>query len=517
MNDGKVCISVCAETAEELIEKIKLATEIADVVEVRFDCISKSLPASLFSRLKKLRDSYDGILLATFRPRSQGGKSDLTPDERREFWIRPHLPEIVDWVDLEEDLSEEDINRHFGKAFETTIKSYHNFTESPIDLVETFERLSIKPEDISKIAVQTESITDSLSVWRLLQRAESEGKQMIPIAMGEAGKWTRILGLAYGAPITYASLEEGNETAPGQISARNLIDVYHVKELDKETEIYGIIGNPVSHSLSPYIHNAAFKDQGINAVYIPFEVSNLDEFIRRMVRAETREIDWNLTGFSVTAPHKESIIKHLDLIDGASSEIGAVNTVKIIDGRLCGYNTDAYGFIEPLREIYGDLKNAEVGLIGSGGAARACLYALRKDGANATIFARNKEKGLALASEFEVKYSPVTQNETAFADLDVLVNASPLGALGILETQTPVTADQFSNLQLAYDLVYNPCQTLFLREAKSKGVKTIGGFEMLIAQAARQFEIWKGSKVSKEKITIAALRRLSETNTNKSI
>ncbi len=214
--------------------------------------------------------------------------------------------------------------------------------------------------------------------------------------MGEAGKWTRILGLAYGSPLTYASLESGTETAPGQISAKDLIEVYRVKELDEQTEIYGIIGNPVSHSLSPYMHNAAFKHHKLNAVYIPFEVSNLDEFIKRMVRTETREIDWNLKGFRVTIPHKEAIMKYLDFIDEDAKKIGAVNTVHIVEGKLYGYNTDANGFIEPLRNAYGDLKDANVGIIGNGGAARACIYALKKEGANVTIFARNPEKAKPL-------------------------------------------------------------------------------------------------------------------------
>ncbi|MCB1023721.1 MAG: shikimate dehydrogenase, partial [Acidobacteria bacterium] len=267
------------------------------------------------------------------------------------------------------------------------------------------------------------------------------------------------------------------------------------------------------HSLSPYIHNAAFKEKRLNAVYIPFEVSDLDEFIKRMVRAETREIDWNLRGFSVTAPHKVSIMRHLDLIDEAAKDVGAVNTVKIIDGRLCGYNTDADGFIDPLRDAFGDLKNAKIGIIGSGGAARACIYALRKDGALVTVIARNQEKGLALANEFDVEFLQLTKNENGFTDLDILINATPLGTIGPLEKQSPVSEDQISNLQLLYDLVYNPFETLFLREAKSKGVKTIGGIEMLIAQAARQFEIWTGSAISTEIMSNAALLRLNKTRT----
>ncbi|MCB1023724.1 MAG: type I 3-dehydroquinate dehydratase, partial [Acidobacteria bacterium] len=249
MNNGKVCISVCAKTSGEFVEKIKHAAQIADIVEARFDCISGPLPESLFSELRKLSDSLAGKLLVTYRPRTEGGNYDLSPAQRIEFWTNSGVSELADWADLEEDVSEEVLTGSFRNALGSIIKSHHNFVGSPEDIDEVFERLSINEEDISKIAVHADRITDCIPVWRILKTAISAGKRMIPIAMGEAGKWTRILGLAYGSPLAYASLEEGIETAPGQISARDLLDVYRVKDLDTETAIYGIIGNPVSHSL----------------------------------------------------------------------------------------------------------------------------------------------------------------------------------------------------------------------------------------------------------------------------
>ena len=210
-------------------------------------------------------------------------------------------------------------------------------------------------------------------------------QQIIPIAMGESGKWTRILGLAHGAFMTYAALDTGKETAPGQVSAKDLIEVYRAKELDENTEVYGIIGGNTSYSMSPYIHNAAFKFHKLNAVFVPLQMQNLDEFIKRMVRAETREIDLNFKGFAVTIPHKQNIIKHLDYLDDSAKKIGAVNTVKIENGKLYGYNTDAHGFIEPLKNAYGNLKNTKVAILGAGGAARACIYALKKEGAEVTL------------------------------------------------------------------------------------------------------------------------------------
>jgi len=326
--------------------------------------------------------------------------------------------------------------------------------------------------------------------------------------MGEAGKWTRILGLAHGAFMTYAALDAGKETASGQITAQDLIETYRVKELDERTEIYGIIGNPVSHSLSPYIHNAAFKFYRLNAVYIPFEVKNLDEFIAKFIRQETREIELNFKGFSVTIPHKQAIIKHLDFIDETAEKIGAVNTVKIIEGKLYGYNTDAQGFIEPLKNAYGDLKDANIAIVGSGGAARACVYALQQAEAKTTIFARDFEKGKILAEEFQAAAGDLKSPTLDFQSFDIVINATPLGTIGDLENETPVIARQIKTIHLAYDLVYNPFETRFLREAKSAGVPTIGGLAMLISQAMAQFKIWTALDAPMKEMSRAALNKL---------
>ncbi len=501
MNNGKICVSVCAETGDEIFKKIKSAENLADIIEIRLDCIANEQFLKTFAFLVSKK-----ILLLTYRPKEQGGNIEADKQQRIIFWNAFVANGLLDkrkfWIDCEYDLKSEIPNLKFQK-----IISFHDFQTVPQNLESIFVSLSEK-NSISKIAVQANEITDSLAVWKLLDKAKSENKLLIPIAMGEAGKWTRILGLAYGSPLTYASLEEGNETAPGQISAKDLIEVYRVKELDEQTEIYGIIGDPVSQSMSPYMHNAAFKHHNLNAVYIPLEVKNLDEFIKRMVREETREINWNLKGFSITILHKQAIMKHLDFIDEDAEKIGAVNTVKIIDRRLCGFNTDAHGFIEPLRNSYGDLKDANVGIIGNGGAARACVYSLKKEGANVTIFARNIEKAKPLAEEFRVQSLEFRVGENNFDNFDILVNASPLGMKGEFENQTPATAEQLKNLHLVYDLVYNPFETLYMREAKSVDVPTIGGLAMLVAQGMKQFEIWTELDAPMQIMSRAALRKL---------
>lgn len=503
MNNGKICVSLCAETAEETLEQIRRAENFADVIEVRLDYIeSKQLHKTLaFLASKK-------PLLLTYRPQGQGGKATDDLDSRKLFWevfLRGGFNDSRKrWVDYEYDL----INLQ-KTSNPVTIRSFHDFSGVPENLSEIFENLSAESA-VAKIAIRTESVSDSVGVWKLLEKARRENKSIIPIAMGEAGKWTRILGLAHGAFMTYAALETENKTAPGQISARDLVETYRVKELNKETSVYGVIGNPVSHSLSPFIHNAAFKFHNLNAVYIPFEAQNPDEFLRRMVKPATREIDLNFKGFSVTIPHKQAVLKHLDSIDETARKIGAVNTIKIADGKFYGYNTDADAFIEPLLNTYGDLRGAKVAIFGAGGATRACLFALRKAGAEAVIFARNPKAAKSLAEDFAVKVREfrVLNQKYTLENFDIVVNATPLGTIGKLENETPISAEQLKNVKLVYDLVYNPSETQFLKQANSVGVPTIGGLAMLISQAAQQFKIWTEIDAPAELMRQVALQKL---------
>lgn len=513
MNNGKICISVCAGTADELIEQTKRAEDLADVIEIRFDCLDEGETKGkrfelIIEQIKKTRTKKS--VLATYRPREQGGKRELTEHERGNFFRYLNLNNIADYADVEVDMAFIFEFERFARI--DLIHSYHNFSSDHVELEKIYCRLS-KKSKITKIAVQSEDVTDTIPVWKLLEKAKSDKKQIIPIAMGESGKWTRILGLAHGAFMTYAALDPGKETAPGQVSAKDLIEVYRAKELDENTEVYGILGNNTSVSMSPYIHNAAFKFHDLNSVFVPLQVHDLDEFIRRMVKPETREIELNFKGFSVTIPHKQAIVKHLDFIDDAAKKIGAVNTVKIVDGKLYGCNTDANGFIEPLKNAYGDLKNTKVAILGAGGAARACIYALENEGANVTVFARDLEKAKSLTEDFEVGLQKLTKTKnqkpkTEFKEFEILVNTTPLGMKGKADGETPAIAEQLEGLNLVYDLIYIPFQTPLMTEADKAGVPKIGGLAMLIAQAIEQQKIWTGLDAPMREMSRAASEKL---------
>jgi 3-dehydroquinate dehydratase / shikimate dehydrogenase len=358
-----------------------------------------------------------------------------------------------------------------------------------------------------KIAITVGDAAEAVDVWKLLA---SEGTEVIPIAMGEAGKWTRILGAAHGAPIAYASLDDGSNTAPGQIAAKYLRDVFRVKELDRDTNVYGVIAGDTSYSLSPYMHNAAFTKAEINSVFIPLQVRDIDAFVRRMVNPATREVELNFRGFSVTNPHKQAIMNYLDGVDDTAQKIGAVNTVNVDDGKLVGYNTDAPGFIAPLKLMYGDLKGARAVVVGAGGAARACVYALLSAGADVVIAARDGSKAAALADEFGVASQPLNTDHRPLTT-DILINATPLGTAGGGEDETVARSEELGHVKLVYDLVYNPSETRLIKEAKAAGVRTLGGIDMLIAQGAEQFSIWTGDAAPVDEMRNAVIERLNRT------
>jgi 3-dehydroquinate dehydratase / shikimate dehydrogenase len=500
MNKGKICISIYARTSAELFQKIARAEPTADVVEVRFDCLETAELDAALDALPMISKQY----LITYRPSEQGGKRVLPRSQRIMFWKR-----AVKALSGRAFLADHEADLDFPFSFGTgqVIRSQHYFGNSPADLRGDYWELADLGDSAVKIAVNCPDITDTIKVWNLLETAEKNEGQVVPIAMGEAGKWTRILGPAHGSVMTYAALDGGEETAPGQITANEMIDVFRVTELDRDTQVYGIIAGDTSYSTSPWMHNAAFRAAKMNRVFVPLQVADLDGFIRRMVRRETREIDVPFAGFSVTNPHKQGIMRHLDETDETAARIGAVNTVRVNNGKFQGFNTDAPGFIAPLISAFGDLKGARAAVAGAGGAARACVYALKQEGAHVTVLARNVEKARQLGEEFEVAVSELPVGHRSY-ETDILVNTTPLGTKGETVDLTIAEADQIRGVKLLYDLVYNPAETRLMREAKQAGVPAISGVDMLIAQGAKQFEIWTGEAAPVGAMAEAVRKRL---------
>ncbi len=495
---SKICISICTETLEKLKEKLELIQ--TDVVEVRLDCLNE-IP---YETLKALIGKKQFIF--TYRPKNQGGQTSVSRRER--LAVLKKIAESINEnsiIDCEFDLLPEANSFNCKKVI-----SFHSFDSNTKNIEKIYSWIANDAE-ILKIAIFVNEATDAIDLWRILTVARNQGRKLIPIAMGEAGKWTRILGLAYGAYLTFASLDESETTAPGQISFSELRNVYRAEELDESSEVYGLLAGETAYSLSPYIHNIAFKYHNIKAVFVPFQVKNLGRFLSEMVFEKSRKIQLNLKGFAVTNPHKETIIPHLDEIDEKAKIIGAVNTVKIQNGKLIGFNTDEAGFIEPLLSIYGSLKNVRVAVIGAGGSARACIFALKNQGAKVKVFARNSEKAKRLAEDFEIEFAqiPDSKDESAFEGFDILINATPVGTKGLYEKASVVSATQLSKLQLVYDLVYNPLETKLLKEAERVNIPRISGLAMLIAQAAQQQKIWTGLEAPIKEMGQIAMMKLN--------
>ena len=507
---AKICVPVCVRRLDELRDEIDAAAAAGDIVEIRADCleVTDPNPAQFLHHVP----AGERPFILTQRSPEQGGQSEHDYETRRRFWssLKEFPPNC--FVDLELNLVEDFAT---GKSAEVlpvdwrqVICSHHDFNRVPDNLEQIFERMLRTPAATIKIAVQPGDSVDCLPVFELLDRARQRGRQMIAIAMGPAGLMTRVLGPSRGSLLTYGSRDKGKGTAPGQVRASELRDLYRIDRIDRDTQIFGIIGQPVGHSLSPQMHNAAFAAGSLNAVYIPFEVTDVVQFIRRMVHPKTRELDWQLKGLSVTAPHKSIVMQCLDWIDPAAREIGAVNTIVEKDDELHGFNLDAAGFMAPLHEALGTISNTRCAVIGAGGAARACVWALRNEGAQVTIFARDAEQGEFLAQAFAVDYEQLSHN--SFSSFDLVVNTTPVGTRGERENETAATAEQLRGVRLAYDLVYNPLETRFIREARAAGCEVLAGIEMLLAQGVEQFKLWTGEEANIAVMRASALRKLNQ-------
>ncbi|HYE65306.1 MAG TPA: shikimate dehydrogenase [Pyrinomonadaceae bacterium] len=511
---ARICVPICERNAKDLAQAAARAAELAEIIELRLDCLEENQFSAVERELAVLFPERSRPFIFTLRSAEQGGRHVLDRKKLFDFWsseINGLLKANEDFADVELEMALALIEAKrpvMALDWDRIICSHHDFSGVPADLEKIFEQMAGTPARILKIAVRADDVMDCIPVFRLLDRAHHEGREMIAIAMGPAGAATRILGPARGGFLTYGSSDEAHATAPGQITAAALRDLYRVHKLDRETKIMGLVGQPVAHSVSPHIHNAAFAACDLNAVYIPFEVRDPHQFIRRMVHPRSSELDWRLRGLSITAPHKSAIIEHLDWIEPSARQIGAVNTVVIEEDALRGYNTDALALLTPLRDKLGTLRDTRIAIIGAGGAARSALWALQREGARLTVFARLRERARSLAEEFGALYERL--DGARFDDFDLVINATPLGTRGHSEDETPAVADQLRGARVAFDLVYNPPFTRFRREAHEAGCESIGGLAMLVAQAAEQFSLWTGEMAPFHVMHEAAVRALDE-------
>ena len=502
---GKVCVAIIGSSATELIEKANAVVKETPFLELRLDYLAKPLLA--IPRIKEFLEANNAsTVIATCRRTENGGKFDGTVAAELDILTKAANAgcQIVD-IELEsaEALKAADLQklRNTGVVI---LCSFHDFHETP-KLDSVYARIQKFEPDFVKIVATAKSLVDNLTMIRFIERM-SDHADVVGLCMGEAGIISRILSLRAGAPFTFAAATAGEETGPGQIAARTLVETYRVEEVDNATRIYGVAGNPVGKSLSPIMLNTAFRRETVNAVYLALQTAKIADLV-----ALIKEIP--IHGVSITMPHKQTILPYLEHMDPLSQKIGACNTVlRAQDGNLYGFNTDVQGIIAPLEKRMA-LKGAKVLVLGAGGSGRAAVFALRDKGAEVHILNRTPETATKLAKQSGAKVfkREAFHHKTNPASFDVIINSTPIGMSGNKGAQL-LTADELKT-KIVFDLVYNPADTPLIRMARQRGLTVITGVEMFVQQGARQFEIWTGKPAPEEemlRVVVHALRQQAE-------
>ncbi len=487
--------SIAPDSLEELNRRAEQAwAGGTEAVEVRIDTFSGD-PAELAAYLRAHKDR---TWIVTCRSADEGGHFRGNTMERISL-----LMSVARGTDAYVDFELADWRRSSnirqkvrlasaktGASGHRLILSAHDFNDVSPNLTELAEEM----HDASgaaggKIAYRAGRICDSFDALDLMHR---HARNLSAIAMGEDGLWTRVLAKKLGGFATYCSLEAASATAPGQITLGDMIHRYRWSAIDSSTRVFGVIGDPVAHSMSPLLFNRWFADAGINAVYLPLSVSGEGDCLRRFLDG-CRDRPWlDIGGFSVTIPHKTAALHWVgDRADHMAGGIDALNTLSFRAGETEGFNTDCYAGVSSVAGALGvtrcDLVDVSVDVLGTGGAARALLYGLSMCGCKVTVYGRSRDKTHRLGDQFGV--SPAAWEDRAQRIGDVLVNCTSVGMWPDVEA-SPMPADSLAGCRLVFDLIYNPLETRLLKDAAAAGAETLNGLDMFVRQAAMQFMLW---------------------------
>jgi 3-dehydroquinate dehydratase/shikimate dehydrogenase len=464
-----------------IAEHRHLAENGVGLVELRLDFIQGDVE---INRLLKDRPCP---VVVTCRRRADGGRWEHSEDARLRL-LRTAIVQGADYVDLEDDVAA--TVPRYGST--KRIVSHHDFHKTPADLTLLHKRLASMDADVVKIAAMANHPTDNL---RMLQMVHASRLPTVGVCMGDIGVPTRILCGRAGAPFTFATLSDDRALAPGQIGWRQMRDVYRYDTIRPSTRIYGVVADPVAHSLSPVVHNAALAAAGIDAVYVPFRVpaDQLDEFMAGAAR-------WPLSGLSVTLPHKEAVLRHAARADALVTAIGAANTLSFGPNGIAAANTDATAAVESLvagiqadeQPAVGESLRVKTAIVlGAGGAARAVAFSLKQRGIEVTVASRTLERGRKIAAE--VGCRAIDWAARHRMPYDCVVNATPIGMHPNVN-DSPYDKEHLRPYMVVFDTVYNPENTLLIKEARSVGCRVVTGVDMFVRQAAIQFRIWHGAE-----------------------
>ncbi|MCO5169355.1 MAG: type I 3-dehydroquinate dehydratase [Planctomycetes bacterium] len=478
-NQPPICATVLEPTVEAALARMAAVAPWCARVEVRLDALAAPPDDEALAALVR---GAPRPVLATCRPTREGGR-----------WRGGEAPRLAllaraaalgaDWVDVEWDAA-----GALPRVGAKVLVSRHA-PPGTRDVEPLLRSLRQARADAQKLAVPVDDAADAL---RLLARCAGEARPTACVAIGPAGVVSRVAGTRWGAPWLYASADPARPAAPGSLGAEALAQVLAGRAPGRATALFGVAGRPVGHSRSPRVHGAAFAALGVDAVLSWLETADPAALLAAL------EADAGARGLAVTLPHKAAFARLLlaggHALAPEARATGAVNTVVRRDGRWSGHNTDALAALDLLGAALGDrAAGARVGVVGAGGAARAVAWAAARLGARVLVYGRTVERARDLARDLP-RGEGVIEAGGALADLpgagalDVVVNATPVGMTGDPRAAAP--PDLLGPGVVAYDLVYTPPETPFLRLARARGAATITGVDHFAHQARAQVALW---------------------------
>ncbi|MEM9365764.1 MAG: shikimate dehydrogenase [Planctomycetota bacterium] len=473
-----ICVSLGRARHQRMISEHQfLAQQGAELVELRLDYITRSVS------LNRLLDNRPCPVVVTVRRREDGGRW-LRSEQDRLMLLRSSIAEGVEYVDIEADVAAQ-IPRYGNTK---RIISYHDFNSTPEELDELHAAMAEEDADIVKIATMANSFEDNVRMIKLVANAKIP---TIGICMGEIGMITRILANRVGSPFTYATFSSDKKMAPGQLNWKDMTGVYHYDSITKDTSLFGVIADPVAHSHSPLIHNAAFMDAGLDARYLPFRIPKDD--LQTFMNACG---DIGVEGISITIPHKEASLEYCTQAEASATGIGAINTMVFNGDDRLGYNTDYRAAMDCIEQTLNLERGADNSLqgktglvLGAGGVSRAIAWGLRQRRCDVVISSRTLERAKILAAEIGCRVIEWDQRHDVKCHL--LVNGTPVGMHPDVDS-SPFDQSYLNQYMVVFDTVYNPENTLLIKQSLRKQARVITGVDMFVRQAAYQYKLFTG-------------------------
>lgn len=481
----------------------------AEMLELRTDYLN-GLDVELLKKIIASAKETRLPFIVTCRDSKQGGINDYPARLRMEILVEA-VRAGADFIDCEYAsfrLGEAKLKQALSQNSKTRlILSAHDFQKKFANIKQIYRDISqCCPAAIPKIVYQANHINDCFEAFDLLNSRKTD---MIVLCMGRAGIISRIIAKKLGSLITFASLDNDAATAPGQLTISRLKQLYRYDTINADTELLGIIADPVAHSISPLVHNSCLAQAGLNKIYLPLLTSGRAKGFNKFLD-NIRDREWlGFSGLSITIPHKTNALEYLhrhgEYVEPLAVKIGAVNTITVgYNRRMSGYNTDYAGAMNALTSAMGiekkQLHSVTAAVVGAGGVARAIVAGLTGTGAKVIIYNRTAAKAKRLAEEFNCNSAPLDRLDSCRAE--VLINCTSLGMYPDVDF-TPVPREILQPEMVVFDTVYNPIETLLLTHAKEAGAKVVNGAEMFLAQAMAQFKLFTKTEVSEEHMRTA--------------